>query len=192
MNQCYYLNNKKLCYRRRTARRAESVKFSLTAASLREQSCTAYPEQIRVMELEGYSRPTCNKLRVDCRRCDPQARPSKSFVDNTIDSQWRNFLIPEFRARFQRDASLFRRYPNILTTQWSKEELPCLNQLHSFIRFDRTPTCRGHGRTRTRTHRATANTRASIASHDKNARASEELRTELVNHMALWLSQITL
>ena len=34
-------------------------------------------------------------------RCDPQARPLASFVDNTIDLPWRNFLSPGFGAKFQ-------------------------------------------------------------------------------------------
>ena len=57
--------NKKLCYRRRTARRAMSVIVLPTV----ETSSTANPQQIAVMELEGYSRPTCSKQArlVDCR-----------------------------------------------------------------------------------------------------------------------------
>ena len=43
--------NKKLCYCRRTARRAMSVIISSTV----ETSCTAHPQQIEVKELEGYS-----------------------------------------------------------------------------------------------------------------------------------------
>jgi len=42
---------KKLCYRRRTARRAMSVKILSTV----EISYAANPQQIEVMELEGYS-----------------------------------------------------------------------------------------------------------------------------------------
>jgi len=34
----------------------------------------------------------CDQLqRVERRRYDPQARPSTSFVDNTIELPWRNF-----------------------------------------------------------------------------------------------------
>jgi len=32
---------------------------------------------------------------VDRRRCDPQARPSTSFVDNVVNVPWRIFLGPE-------------------------------------------------------------------------------------------------
>ena len=50
----------------RTAHRALSVKIlSITV----ETSCTTNPQQIKVMELEGYSWPTCSKQPrlVDCR-----------------------------------------------------------------------------------------------------------------------------
>ena len=42
---------KKLCYRRRTARRAVPVEIWLTAA----HSCTTNPEQIEITELGGYT-----------------------------------------------------------------------------------------------------------------------------------------
>jgi len=57
-------------------------------------SCTTHPEQIEVIELEGYSWPTCNihcassRDVLDCRRCNPQARPWMSFVDHSIDLPW--------------------------------------------------------------------------------------------------------
>ena len=59
-----------------------------------ETRCTTNPQQIEVMELEGYSRPTCSKQprRVERRGCGQQTRPSTSFVDNTIDLPWQNFL----------------------------------------------------------------------------------------------------
>jgi len=49
-------------------------------------TCITSPEEIEVMELNGYSRPTCNELcasshdALDRRKCNPQARPSTSFV----------------------------------------------------------------------------------------------------------------
>ena len=49
----------KLCYRRWTARRDVSVKILHNSVGI---TCTTSPEQIKVMELEGYSRPTYNKL----------------------------------------------------------------------------------------------------------------------------------
>jgi len=44
-------------------RDAPSVKiFSTAACTSVETSCTTNPEQVEVLELEGYSRPTCSKL----------------------------------------------------------------------------------------------------------------------------------
>ena len=92
--------------RRRAARREVSVKILATVAQHRMKQPVL---QIEVMESEGCSRPTCNKLcasshgALDRRRCNPQARPSTSFVDHTIDLPWRNFLRPEFEAKFDRD-----------------------------------------------------------------------------------------
>ena len=43
----------------------------------------------------------------DRRRCDPQTRPSTSFVDHAIDLMWRNFLCPAFGIKFQREVPLF-------------------------------------------------------------------------------------
>jgi len=73
-----------------TASRDMSVKILSTV----ETSCTTNPQHIEVMELEGYSRPTCSKqLRLDrglSYRCRQQARPSTStttttsFVNNAI------------------------------------------------------------------------------------------------------------
>ena len=58
------------------------------------------------------------QLRVDCRRCDPQARPSTSIVDNTIDLLYGEiFLSPEFGAKFQREVPVplvSEVYPNFL------------------------------------------------------------------------------
>jgi len=104
--------NEKHCYRRRTARRTTSVRIWSTAAQLREQVVHKYREQIEVMELEGYSRPTCNKLRqattrLDRPGCHPQARPTASFVDNTIDFPRPNFLNPEFVTAFWWEVPLF-------------------------------------------------------------------------------------
>ena len=59
---------------------------------------------------------SCSKQpqRVDCRRCHQPPRPSTSFVDNTIDLPWRNFLSPEFGTKFQKKETLFRRYLDFL------------------------------------------------------------------------------
>ena len=55
----------KLCYRRRTVRRAISVNILSTVETIG----TTNPQQIAVIELEGYSWPTCSKQPrvVDCR-----------------------------------------------------------------------------------------------------------------------------
>jgi len=77
-----------------------------------QESFTRNPEQIEVMELEGYSRPTRDKLcapsygALDRRGCSLQAPPSTIFVDDTIDLPWRNFLSPEFWAKFQSEEPL--------------------------------------------------------------------------------------
>jgi len=52
---------KKLCYHRRTARRAVSRNL-VNCCTTVGTTCTTNREQIEVMQLEGYSRPTCNKL----------------------------------------------------------------------------------------------------------------------------------
>jgi len=49
--KCHVIFYKKLCYRKRTARRFMSVKILSTV----ETSCITNPQQIAVMELEGYS-----------------------------------------------------------------------------------------------------------------------------------------
>ena len=88
------------------------------------RNSTTNPQQIELMGLEGYSRPTCNQLtastttRLDHRRCDPQARPSTNYVNNTIHVPRRNFFTSrsctnEFRVELLSSCS----DPNFLTTQ---------------------------------------------------------------------------
>ena len=80
-------------------------------------SSTTSPVQIKVTELESYSRPMCNKLcasshdALDRRRGNPQAPSSTSFVDHSIDLPWWNFLSPEFGAKFQREVPWFLEIP---------------------------------------------------------------------------------
>ena len=53
----------------------------------------------------NYVRPL-QRRRVDCRKRCQQARafgPSTSFVDNTMDLLWRNFLRAESGTKFQRE-----------------------------------------------------------------------------------------
>ena len=67
----------------------QSKSCQLHAAQLHAgTSCRTNSQQIEVMELEHYGRPTeINYMCVQPRRVDrgQQARPSTSFVDNTID-----------------------------------------------------------------------------------------------------------
>ena len=129
-------------------------------------SCTRNPEQIEIMLLEGYSRQTCNKLcasshdALDFRRCNPQARPSTSFVDHTIDLPWRSFLSPELEAKFQTEVPLFLEVPNFLITQFRIDppKLPRKKQLYTTSRFDTKPACDGQTDGRTDRHTTTAYT----------------------------------
>jgi len=57
------------------------------------------------------SKRVCVKpRRDDCGKCQ-QALPSTSFVDNTIDSPWRNFLSSELGTKFHWEVSLFLEVP---------------------------------------------------------------------------------
>jgi len=73
---------------------------------------------------------------------------------------WRNFLSPEFRAKFQREVPLFLEiglteflfntmYLNVGRVEGSSH---AENQLDSFSRFDRTPTCEGQTDMQTQAH----------------------------------------
>jgi len=110
-------------------------------------SCTTNPEQIEVMELNGCSRPTCNKLcafsydTLDCRRCNPQARPSTSCADHTISLQWRIFLSPEFGGKVPDGSAL------IFGGRSKKAAMP-KNKLYPSTRFDTIPSCDGRTGTR--------------------------------------------
>ena len=62
----------------------------LAAPLLRGTSCTTNPQQIEIewsySITVGANENTCVRpRRVDCRKCGQQARPSTSFVDNTVD-----------------------------------------------------------------------------------------------------------
>ena len=141
--------NKKSCYRRRTARRNVSVEIlrKLLQSSV-GTDCTTHPRQIEVTELDGYSRPTCNKLRasshdaLDRRRCNSQARLSTSFVDHTIDLPGRNFLSLGLGQNSRGNQTYFRRNQNfliILQFRIGERKLACQNQLYPSSRFDTIP-----------------------------------------------------
>jgi len=65
------------------------------------------------MELAGYSRPTCNKVR---------ARPSTSFLDTSIDLPWRNT-----KSRVREEIALILEVPEFLIIQFriGQRKLPC-------------------------------------------------------------------
>jgi len=135
--------NKKLCYRRRTARRAMSVKILSTV----ETSSTANPQQIAVMELEGYSRPTCSKQArlVNCR----------IGVVNKLDRRRRRRVLLTTRSTCRGEIFQVRssgqsprgKYPNFwryqyfLTTEGGLggRTPPCQKQLDSSGCFDKYP-----------------------------------------------------
>ena len=74
----------------------------------------AVPQQIKVMQLQGCSRPTCNKLCATGHghhSCDPQARPSTSFLLTTTSTR---SLGQSFRGLLK--CPYFWRYPNFLNT----------------------------------------------------------------------------
>ena len=49
-------------------------------------------------------------IRVDRRKCGQRARPSISFVDNSIDLPWQSFKSPQFGTKFQKPVPSFSRY----------------------------------------------------------------------------------
>jgi len=120
------------------------------------------------MELDGYSRPTCNKRcafshdALDRRTCDPQARPSTSSVDHTIDLPWVQSLGQSYRGKYR----YFWKYPNFHITQCKvgqKESSLAENHLCPSSLYDAIPAC--DGQTDGQTHDSTY--RASIASCGK-------------------------
>ena len=73
------------------------------------------------MKLESYGWRTCSKEPRPSYRCCQQARPSTSFVDNTIDWSWRNFLGPgSLRQSSEGGVPLFWRNSNFLISQRKK------------------------------------------------------------------------
>jgi len=123
----------------------------LNAVTTSGTSCATNTQRIEVTEIEHYGRQTCSKPRarwvynIDRRNCGQQVRPSISFVDNTIDLPWRNFLSPEFGTNFR----------NFLISQRvrGRTKPPCQKKPSSnwpaISYFDRTPTCDRHRQTDT-------------------------------------------
>jgi len=113
---------KKLCYRRRTARRAMSLEILSTAA-----------RRSRNGRNKLHNKSTPNNW-----TCGQQGLPSTSFVDNTIDIPWRNFLSLEFWTAFQ---STFIFVDTQISLQHGQVSTYTENQLDPFIYFDRTQIC---------------------------------------------------
>jgi len=85
---CFTLKQKALLPQTDRATRCVS-RYLVNCCTNAGTRCTTNPQQIKAMELEHYGRQTSSKLCVlprcvDCRKCGHQARPSTSFVDNTI------------------------------------------------------------------------------------------------------------
>ena len=126
------------------------------------------------MELEGYRRPTCNKVcgsghvRVNRHRC-PQDRPWMSFVDNTlkyIDLPQRNFLSPEFGIKFQREVPSFWGCSSFLITQCMTGPMPKTQPFRQDSDLWRTRTqTQGHGSHIYGIHRASIASRRKIVGH---------------------------
>ena len=98
-------------------------------------NCTTNPEQIEIMELEGYSPLMYNELCASSHDAFDrpigdvvQARPSTSFVDNAIDLPWRNLEDWEKQICAGK-YPYFGRCQNFLITQCKigGRKLPCQN-----------------------------------------------------------------
>jgi len=94
---CLTLKKKQLCYRESTDRATCYVSRNLANCCTTRTGCTTNPQQIAVMDLVHYNRPTCNKIcafsharRVHRCMCGQRTQQSTSFVDNTID--WTKIL----------------------------------------------------------------------------------------------------
>ena len=94
--------------RRWTARRDVLVKLLCVGTS-----CSTKPEQIEVMELEGHSRSTCNKLctssrdALDHRRCYPQARLRRVLLTAPSTCRGKKIRSPKFWAEFEGEMPSF-------------------------------------------------------------------------------------
>ena len=98
---------KKLCCSGQTAPRNVRVKIFPTAAQqlYKKSRTNGSNGSYRVTVNHGvinFVHPALTRSTVRRRR-DAQAPESTTFVDHTIDLLWRNFLNPEFGAKFQRE-----------------------------------------------------------------------------------------
>jgi len=68
---------------------------------------------------------TVRQRRGDRSKCGQQARPSTHFVDST-DLSWRNFLLPGFTTKVQREVPVFLEIPDFPHNAALKgRKLPC-------------------------------------------------------------------
>jgi len=99
-----------------------------------ETSCTMNQQQMEIMELQGYSRSTCNNFvhPATVPRC---ARPSSVWSESsTVDEFWRphhRLAVAKFKSRVWGSLTgkypYFWRYPNFLKIQLriGRRKLPC-------------------------------------------------------------------
>jgi len=128
----HYLN-KKLSYRRRTARCAMSVKLlSITDV---ETVCTTNPQQTELMELECYSWSTCSKQPrlVDCRigvvnKLDRRRRRRRVLLSTRSIRRGEIFQVRSLGQSFRWKYPNFCRYRNFLITQkvWARWKEACV------------------------------------------------------------------
>jgi len=106
------------------------------------KKCTANPQQIKAMELDGYSWLMCSKQPrlVDCRIGVVNKLDRRRVLLTMRDLPWQNFLCSKFAAKFQREYPYFQRYLNFLITQCKRGRK---NQLDSSSRIDTILACNG-------------------------------------------------
>ena len=100
-------------------------------------SFTTNTEQIEVLELAGYSRPTCNKLcESSCdpferRRCNPQLDRRRVLWTTPSTCHGEIFRVQNLSQSSRGKYPYFWVYPRFLTTQFRirQRKLSCQNQL---------------------------------------------------------------
>ena len=107
---------KKPCYRGRTARRAVSVENCYNKLYNKSN-----PKQMKVTELEGYSRPTCNKLYVSSHYASnvvsviPKLDRRRVLLTTVIiDLPWRKFLKSRVWDKVSEGSTLILEVPEFL------------------------------------------------------------------------------
>ena len=146
---CRDFADKKLCYRRRTVRRAVSVEI-LSTAQLLEQVVTTNAEQIdKIMQIENYGRPTCYKLCTSSKFASilvaviHKLHRRRVLLTTRLICRGESLYFQSLGQNALEKYPYFRRYPNFLITQHRQGSSRAKNQFNSFIRFDRTPTSDG-------------------------------------------------